>query len=137
MKTENIGIANRNPLNIRYAPQNHWLGLCPQQPNVKGFCRFLNCVYGYRAAVVLIKNYITRYGCDTPAKIITRWAPPTENRTEIYIACVCGRSRLAADERISVKGEQIARLVAAMARQETGVNVHPETIDDIRKQFGV
>lgn len=29
MKTMNLGIANRNPLNIRYVKANHWLGLHP------------------------------------------------------------------------------------------------------------
>ena len=34
----NLGIDNRNPLNIRYVKANHWLGLHPQTPNVKGSC---------------------------------------------------------------------------------------------------
>lgn len=137
MENVNLGIANRNPLNIRYAPANRWLGLCSERPNVKGFCHFVNCVYGYRAAVVLIKNYIRHHGCDTPEKIIARWAPPSENRTRLYVACVCGRSGLAPDEKIDPQGKQIGRLVAAMARQESGVNVSPDYIDDLRKQFDV
>ena len=72
MRRENLGIANRNPLNIRHSTANRWLGLCPHRPNVKGFCHFLNFAYGYRAAVVLIKNYISKYGADTPQKIIAR-----------------------------------------------------------------
>ncbi len=137
MRNENLGLLNRNPLNIRYVASNHWLGLCKERPEHRGFCRFVNCVYGYRAAVVLIKNYILRYGCDTPEKIIRRWAPPCENRTELYIACVCGRSRLGRDERIAVEGMQIPQLVAAMARQETGVNILPEEVEEIRRKFGV
>lgn len=137
MKTENLGTANRNPLNIRYAPSNRWLGLDPMTPNVRGFCKFISFAHGYRAAVVLMKNYIRRYGCDTPAKIIARWAPPSENRTELYIACVCGRSRLGRDERLATTGMQLPRLIAAMARQETGARVTPEGILEIRERFGV
>lgn len=137
MKQENLGIANRNPLNIRYVAANRWLGLCPNRPNVKGFCRFLNSAYGYRAAVVLVKNYIQKHGADTPTKIIHRWAPPSENQTDLYIACVCGRSRLAPNEKIEISGMQISRLLAAMAKQETGVSILPEEIETIREKFKV
>ena len=136
-RTENLGTANRNPLNIRFSAANHWLGLHPLQPNVKGFCRFTNFDYGYRAAILLIKNYIRRYRCDTPAQIIHRWAPPSENRTDLYIACVCGRSGLAPEERILLEGNQIPRLVAAMAKQETGLHPTPEYLQDLCERFHI
>lgn len=137
MKNENLGCRNHNPLNIRYAPANHWLGLHPATPCVKGFCKFIAPAYGYRAAVVLIKQYIRRYGCDTPSKIIHRWAPPSENRTALYVACVCGRSGLKPEETVSPEGPQIGRLIAAMARQETGMHITPEEVDELRKKFNV
>ena len=68
MKTMNLGIANRNPLNIRYVKANHWLGLHPQTPNVKGFCHLTAPAYGFRAAIILIKNYMRKYGCVTPGE---------------------------------------------------------------------
>ncbi len=135
--TENLGTENRNPLNIRCSARNHWLGLDPKRPCVKGFCRFISAAHGYRAAVVLVKTYIVRYGCDTPRKIITRWAPPSENRTELYVAAVCGRCGLRPDERIATEGPQIGRLVSAMARQETGAHATPAYIDSLRRKFGV
>lgn len=135
--TTNRGVENRNPLNIRYSPANHWLGQHPTAPNARGFCRFISFDHGYRAAIVLMKTYIERRGCHTPRAIVTRWAPPTENDTEIYLACVCGRSGLDADERIDTNGIQIARLVAAMARQETGLHVTPEYLQDLRRRFKV
>lgn len=137
MKTENLGRANCNPLNIRYAAANHWLGLHPTQPNVKGFCRFISVAHGYRAAVVLMKRYINRYGLDTPRKIIYRWAPPVENNTVYYIAAVCGRSGLHPDEHLSPTGPQLGRLIAAMARQETGMHITPEGIDVIRSDYEI
>ena len=91
-RIENLGLTNRNPLNIRFSERNHWLGLDPARPCVKGFCRFISMAHGYRAAVVLMKTYIRHRGCDTPRRIISRWAPPSENRTELYVAAVCGRS---------------------------------------------
>lgn len=121
-RIENLGLTNRNPLNIRFSERNHWLGLDPARPCVKGFCRFISMAHGYRAAVVLMKTYIRHRGCDTPRRIISRWAPPSENRTELYVAAVCGRSGLQPDERISVAGTQIGRLVAAMARQASRIS---------------
>ena len=137
MSILNLGVENRNPLNIRYSPANHWRGQHPTHPHRKGFCRFLTFDHGYRAAILLIQNYIRRYGCNTPEKIMTRWAPPSENNTFLYIACVCGRSRLAKDEIITIDGMQIPRLVAAMARQETGLHVTPEYLDELRRRFGI
>lgn len=136
-KLHNIGVENRNPLNIRYAASNRWLGQHPTSPNVKGFCRFLTFDHGYRAAIVLMKNYIARHGCTTPRAIVHRWAPPTENNTALYLACVCGRSGLDTDEPMHTDGGQIARLVAAMARQETGLHVTAEYLQDLRQRFGV
>ncbi len=136
-REENLGTLNRNPLNIRCSARNHWLGLDPKRPCVKGFCRFISVAYGYRAAVVLIKTYIQRRGCTTPRQIIGRWAPPSENRTALYVAAVCGRSGLDPDAPVDVEGPQIGRLVAAMARQETGARIVPEAVDELRRKFGV
>lgn len=132
----NLGTANRNPLNIRYAARNRWIGLDPVRPNVRGFCRFVSVAHGFRAAIVLLKNYIRR-GCNTPRRIIARWAPPSENRTALYVAAVCGRSRLRPDECLSPDGPQVGRLVAAMARQETGTHITPEGVDELRRRFGL
>lgn len=132
-----LGQRLNNPLNIRYSARNHWLGLHPSQPQERGFCHFISAAHGYRAAVVLMKTYIRRYGLLTPAQIITRWAPPSENRTELYIASVCGRSRLERDTPLRPEGPDLGRLTAAMARQETGMHIVPEKVDEIRKTFGV
>lgn len=137
MNLPNLGIQNRNPLNIRYSRANRWLGLDAARPNVKGFCRFVSFAHGYRAAIVLAKNYILRHGCNTPESIITRWAPPSENNTKIYVACVCGRSGLDAHEVIAPDSFQLMQLLAAMARQESGVRVTPEYLNELRKKFGV
>lgn len=132
----NLGIRLRNPLNIRYSSQNKWKGLSHRTPSVKGFCHFLHFDYGYRAAIVLLKSYIKR-GFDTPEKIIMRWAPPSENNTALYLAAVCGRARLSPTQRLRPEGTEIAHLLAAMTRQETGLRITSEQIIDIRERFGV
>ena len=81
------GYRNNNPLNIRYNAANNWQGKV--LPNTDGaFEQFENIAYGYRAAFVLLRNYI-KDGYNTIAQIIGRWAPATENNTDGYINRVC------------------------------------------------
>lgn len=53
----------------------------------KGFCVFDTKAHGYRAAFVLLYNYVRR-GYDTVSEIISRWAPESENNTKNYIRVV-------------------------------------------------
>lgn len=76
-----LGIRNNNPLNIRFSTKNNWRG---QTGENKGFCVFSHESYGFRAAYKLITTYISQ-GNNTISKIISKWAPPTENDTESYI----------------------------------------------------
>ncbi|MBO5703807.1 MAG: structural protein P5 [Bacteroidaceae bacterium] len=133
----NLGERNRNPLNIRYNPANKWLGLSPTTPNVKGFCCFTHVAYGYRAAIILMHTYYNIYKCVTPEQIIYRWAPPIENDTELYIACVCGRADVQRDQPLDLKSSAFNRFVAAMARQESGALINEAEIQALRDQFGV
>lgn len=79
-----LGYRLCNPCNIRYSSRSNWLGQVGQK---KGFAKFSSFVYGWRAALLLIRNYII-HGYDTIPKIISRWAPPSENHTEVYINTV-------------------------------------------------
>lgn len=79
-----LGYRNLNPLNIRFNIMNHWKG---QTGCNKGFCTFDTIEHGFRAAFVLLLNYIKR-GYDTPTEIISRWAPATENDTKAYLSTV-------------------------------------------------
>lgn len=76
-----LAVRNNNPLNIRFSPMNNWLG---QIGSNKGFCVFDTMEHGFRAALVLLCNY-QRKGYDTVSKIITHWAPASENNTKAYI----------------------------------------------------
>lgn len=117
------GIRNNNPLNIRKGVK--WLGLSPV-PDDGQFCRFDSMLYGFRAAFTLLRNYITGQNSakrhfDTPAAIISRWAPPSENATSLYIQRVADYSGLDPHERLDWRSRsQMCALVAAMARVECG-----------------
>lgn len=78
------GQRNNNPFNIRYSEKNNWVG---QTGTDGSFCIFDTMGHGIRAGGVLLRNYI-KAGNNTISKILTRFAPSTENNTEKYIADV-------------------------------------------------
>ena len=114
------GYRNNNPLNIRINADNNWQGkVLANTDHV--FEQFTSMPYGYRAALKLIRNYITNYGCNTVAKIIDKWAPPTENNTEKYIADVCKLSGLQPDTIIGYNSKTaLKKMVYAMSIIENG-----------------
>lgn len=132
-----LGVRNHNPLNIRYLEQNKWMGLSKCTPNVSGFCKFDCMDYGLRAAILLLLTYIRKRGCITPRQIITRWAPPSENNTELYIQCVCGRADVNPDQPLPTEGAPFNRFVVAMARQESGIHLTEGDIERVRNTFKV
>lgn len=81
-------IGRNNPLNIRFSPLNKWVG---QSGQSCGFCNFRSVDYCIRAAVKILISYRKR-GLDSYSKIISTWAPSTENDTrsyEFYITDKC------------------------------------------------
>lgn len=122
--TQARGIRNNNPLNIRKG--SNWKGLSPIQSD-KEFCVFRSRAFGLRAAIKLIRNYIVKtdkngQAFNTIYKIISRWAPPSENITEDYIKAVC--TKMGISEHTPIKQNDrntICRLVQAMGIQESGI----------------
>lgn len=110
------GIRNNNPLNIRIG--NKWKGL--KTPNTDGaFDQFISVQWGYRAAFVILRNYINKYKCNTVAKIIARWAPSKENNTAAYIKTVCKKTGFQPDQELRPAYTDLAKLVYAMAWVES------------------
>jgi hypothetical protein len=82
------GIRNNNPGNIKISSSN-WAGKVPIEDNTDGvFEQFTHISYGIRAALILLKKYYREYGLKTIRGIVNRWAPPTENETNIYVRTV-------------------------------------------------
>lgn len=120
------GLRNNNPLNIRKG--NDWQG--EQHPQTdSAFEQFETLEHGYRAAFIIIRNYLAkRPPINTPRAIIARWAPPSENHTQRYLDFVCKRAVLNPDEtlRWSTSGadkNKICMLVWAMAEYENGMKL--------------
>lgn len=120
-KTLSLSERNNNPLNIRATQDHNWTG---QTGCRKGFAVFENDGYGYRAALYLLLKYIVIYKLKTPEAIITRWAPPSENLTKVYISTVCKRSHgmLSKQSEITKWGELVC-LIFCMTEVERGRSV--------------
>lgn len=124
------GIRNNNPGNIDYNERNPWLGLDKQKPSDGRFCRFMGPEWGIRAIARVIRNYakrdgtpgVGRSGIDTVQEIIHRWAPPTENDTDAYVAQVAKVVGTAPTAPLNLEDDEVmAKLVAAIIRHENGV----------------
>lgn len=122
------GIRNNNPLNIRVG--NSWLGEV-EHPTDKDFEQFKEMRYGIRAGFILLKRYIKRYHLTTITDIISRWAPPIENKTAAYIANVSKLSGIGVlDEVVFDDSDTMCALVDAMIRIECGCALPMEDIRD-------
>lgn len=125
------GIRNNNPLNIRKG--NDWIGERHPQTD-KAFEEFESIELGLRAGFIIIFNYIRklhlRPRCNTPAEIIRRWAPPSENHTQRYLDVVCKRSKLVPGEvLVPSDKDKLCRLVAAMCFVECGLEIPMNLIE--------
>lgn len=124
------GYRNNNPLNVRKSAANAWKGKVVPGTD-SAFEQFVTMAYGYRCALYLIRKYIGQ-GHDTIRKIITKWAPPSENNTTGYIANVASRSGIGADTKIArTDMDSLCRITYEMARIENGKA--PDSMDDIYK----
>lgn len=118
-ETQPRGYRNNNPLNIRFNSANNWRGKV--LPNTDGtFEQFDTMANGYRAALVLIRNYI-KAGYDTVSEIISRWAPTNENNTDNYINRVCQTTGYFPYTVVGLNDKEVlCKLAYAMAIVENG-----------------
>ena len=122
------GYRNNNPLNLRKSAANAWKGkIVPGTDSA--FEQFITMAYGYRCGLYLLRKYID-LGNNTIRKIITKWAPPSENNTESYINHVVQRSGIGADTVLArTDKDSLCRIAYAMAWSENGYP--PASMDDI------
>jgi hypothetical protein len=111
------GYRNNNPLNIRHSADT-FQGEAPRGDTA--FKTFKSMAYGFRAGLCIMRSYIKNHSCDTLKRIITRWAPPSENDTAHYIDFVSKQTALLPDEPLKFNKETFVPIVLAMARMENG-----------------
>lgn len=113
------GIRNNNPGNIRKS-KDKWQGLAEEQPD-KEFFTFVSAVYGIRALARVLITYQDKHNLHTIEKIISRWAPPSENNTKAYIKSVCDQTGFDAKEELDMHSfEHLEPLVKAIIHHENG-----------------
>ena len=113
------GYQNKNPGNIRLNAET-WKGEIPGKD--KSFKTFKSMAWGYRAIFVLLRTYINALGKDTIRKIISTYAPTSENDTSAYIFTVCEIANLEPDEKIYFSDEgKLVDIVAGISYQENGI----------------
>lgn len=89
--------------------------------------------YGLRAAFLILRRYIRRYGKNTVSSIVSTWAPHNENNTLRYIDTVCDKTGLEPAQPIKYEDSStMCKLVAAMAFVECG---QPIDIKKIEKAY--
>lgn len=120
MKNSNLprGLRNNNPGNIRINNDLFQGEVRPSRD--KEFKQFKNMAYGYRAIFRTLLTYYRIYRLETIRQMISRWAPPKENKTDTYIKAVSDYAGIPADDFISFDREQMIRIVAGMSKVENG-----------------
>lgn len=123
------GIRNNNPLNIRKG--SSWKGERPVQTD-PAFEEFISMEYGIRAGLRLMRNHIngfkgTRPKMNTLKKLISVWAPPSENATTNYVDFVASHVGLSSSAILDPNDRvQMCNIARAMAFVECGVWIDPE-----------
>lgn len=117
---------NNNPGNIRHNSDVYKGEIRPSQDNA--FKQFETMAYGYRALLRTLTTFQTKYHLQTIRQWISRWAPPSENNTEAYIAAVVRETGITEDKAINVNNKQdMCAIAGAISKHENGV--HAEMSD--------
>jgi hypothetical protein len=128
------GLRNNNPGNIRKGSVVYQGEVVPSKD--EAFCQFTTMAYGYRAMFVLLHTYQRKYGLNTIASIISRYAPAVENHTEAYINAVAEASGVPATSHITTtNGDVMIPIVSAMSRVENGVPAELSEVEQGWKLF--
>jgi len=111
-----LGLRNNNPGNLR--PGDNWQGMIGINQN---FIVFENILWGIRALGTDIRTKVNN-GYNTIEKLITRYAPPTENNTAAYIAAVSNYTGINPQTVLQLTAGTLAALIRAIMNVELGQN---------------
>jgi len=114
-----LGLKNNNPGNLR-STAIKWQGETTKQVGV-GFETFATIELGYRALLKNLETGIVK-GNDTITKLISRYAPPTENNTTSYVNAVAKYTGIPANKKLTADETTLKKLAAAISLHENGVN---------------
>jgi hypothetical protein len=111
------GARNNNPGNVSDG------AFAQRQPGYVGsdgrFAIFNSPEAGVNAQMALLNSYADR-GFDTPAEILNRYAPSSENNTSSYLDFVTSQTGFGANQELS--RDQLGTLAQVMGRMEIGTS---------------
>lgn len=114
------GIRNNNPGNIDRTA-DRWQGMAADQSGDPRFVVFTAPVWGLRALAKVLLSYQRKHGLRTPAAIINRWAPPTENDTGAYARQVAKALGVGVNDTIDLQQPaMLQRILPAIVSHENG-----------------
>lgn len=116
-----VGYRNNNPLNIIYTG-TVWQGEIRPSTDTTNpkKAQFVSMPYGYRAAMVTIKNYGAKYGLHTIADICGRWDGSAGHYAQVISNLTGWPTNKVIDP--NSKSDMVT-LVTAMSKMENGSNV--------------
>lgn len=113
-----LAFRNNNPFNIRPSKNSKWVGATGSS---EGYVQFADMEHGARAGFKDIRTKINN-GIDTIEKVISKFAPSSENNTSKYIANVSKWSGI--DKNTKLTEKDLPKILRAMARQEMGTKAY-------------
>jgi hypothetical protein len=124
------GYQANNPGNIRRTPIN-WKGKVKNSNNP--FEIFTSLAFGTRALFMQIRTDLNR-GNNTIEKLISKYAPATENQTNKYITNVARFTGFLPNQILKPTKANLYKLAAAISKQETGTAL---TNSELNKGFSL
>lgn len=111
-----------NPCALRPLSTGRWKGQSGTITTPGGqYCAFSEPVWGVRAGLRNLNTYRRRHGLNTPATIIARWAPRSDNNPEsAYARFIARRMGIRLLRPIPHDYEHNRRLITAIIRFECG-----------------
>ena len=120
------GERNFNPFNLEQGIS--WLGLCATQTDLP-YLQFMTPEQGITAGLKDIHNQPRLHGLRTVDGIITKFAPPSENNTDSYIAHVCGALGVGPDDIIDLDdNDTLFKFGKAVIFHENGRCIYDDSI---------
>lgn len=107
------GVRNNNPMCIKRSKANKWLGEVPEEQSTDPvFEQYISPEYGIRAGAYLIVKFYRTQKVNTIRKLITKWAPKSDNNdTDSYINFVSRKTSIPPDEPVDFTDFDILKSV--------------------------
>lgn len=126
-----IGLRNNNPGDLKTGIA--WQGMTGAEGS---FITFQDITWGLRALARDLVTNIDHEGINTIEALISKYAPPSENLTQVYIADVAADTGLAKDEVLGTDADTIHSLIRAIVRHELG-DTYAQMVSDADIDTGI